>query len=146
MKKIFFYIVILLIAIQIPVDRIDISDLEPIEAVGVQKENNQYIISTDTERSGRGSTVEQAVKSMKEQCEKIVYLDTAKYLLVSGECVDVLADLSQYLKSSVKVGMWSGGDLAEFSQYMRSHHAGIKLKQCLPDTRLPQIPAVGQNS
>lgn len=141
MKKIIFYVLILLIALWIPVRKMDISNLEPIQAVGINKIGEQYVITTDTEAMGVGKTIKQAVESMKRECEKIVYLDTAKYLLVSEECTAAVSELSESLKNNVKVAIWDGlEELKKAAQYMQSHRIGVKIDECFVDTKLPVVP------
>lgn len=141
MKKIIFYVLILLIALWIPVRKMDISNLEPIQAVGINKTGEQYVITTDTEAMGVGKTIKQAVESMKRECEKIVYLDTAKYLLVSEECTAAVSELSESLKNNVKVAIWDGlEELKKAAQYMQSHRIGVKIDECFVDTKLPVVP------
>lgn len=142
MNKIIFYMLILLIALRIPVQKMDISNLEPIQAVGIHKTEDQYVITTDTQATGRGETVKHAVDSMKQKCEKIVYLDTAQYLLVSEECRAIVSEISESLKNNVKVAIWDGEeDLEKAAQYMQSHGIGVKIDQCTADTRLPNVPS-----
>lgn len=142
MNKIIFYMLILLIALWIPVRKMDISNLEPIQVVGIRKTEDQYVITTDTQATGRGKTVKNAVDSMKQKCEKIVYLDTARYLLVSEECQAVVSEISESLKNNVKVAVWDGkGELEKAAQYMQSHGIGVKIDQCTADTRLPNVPS-----
>lgn len=141
MKKIIFYVLILLIALWIPVRKMDISNLEPIQAVGIKKTGEQYVITTDTQAMGVGKTIKQAVESMKRECEKIVYLDTAKYLLVSDECTAAVSELSESLKNNVKVAIWDGlEELKKAAQYMQSHRIGVKIDECFVDTKLPVVP------
>ena len=143
MKKIFMYITILLIVMWIPVKRIDISDLEPIQAIWINKENGKYIVTTDTEDYGVGETVQDAVQAMKEKCEKIIYLDTAKFLLVSDNCRDAIGEISEFLKENVSICVWNGeGELVNAAQYMHAHDVGIKVKDYFIGLNLPTIPSL----
>ncbi len=141
MRRIILYIIVLMIALWIPVSRIDISDLEPIQAVWINKDNGNYVITTDTEDVGIGETVRQAVENMKYQSEKIIYLDTAQFLLVEDNCREAINEISEYLKGGAKVCVWNGeGELAKAARYMKTHRVGIKLKEYLTDVKLTVIP------
>lgn len=141
MKKIIIYVIVLLIALWIPVNRIDISNLEPIRAIWIDQENGKYVVSTDTEDIGIGDTVEQAVDMMKKGCEKIIYLDTAQYLLVSDNCKEAIGGISRFLKDKVKIGIWDGeGKIAKAATYMQTHRLGTKLKDYILGEKLPAVP------
>ena len=140
MKKIILYGIILLIVLQIPTNRIDIGDLEPVQAVWVQKDGELYIIETDTEDVGVGESVKEALQSMKQRCEKIIYLDTAEYLAVSENCKEAVEEVSEYLKGKVKVCVWDGeGELKNVAEYMKTHRIGICIKEYFTDIKLPII-------
>lgn len=141
MKRIMLYIIVLLLALCIPVDRTDISNLEPIQAVWINKENGNYIITTDTEDVGTGESIQRAIAEMKSKSEKIIYLDTAQYLLVNENCTVVINEISNDLKGKVRVGIWNGeGELARAARYMQTRRIGIKLKKYLTGSELPVIP------
>lgn len=146
MKKIIIYIIVLLIVLWIPVNRIDISNLEPVQAVWVYQDNGKYVVKTDTEDIGIGDSIKQAVEVMKKRCEKIIYLDTAEYLLVSENCKEAISDISEYLKDEVKICAWNGeGDLANAATYMQTHRIGTKLKDYVLGSILPEIPDLENN-
>ena len=141
MKRVILYIIVLLIALCIPVDRTDISNLEPIQAVWVSQENGEYIITTDTEDVGVGESIQQAIAEMKNKSEKIIYLDTAQYLLVNENSTAAINEITNHLKQRVRAGIWNGdGELARAARYMHTHRVGIKLKDYLPGSKLPVIP------
>ena len=143
MKKIIIYIIVLVIALWIPTNRIDISNLEPVQAVWISKKNDDYIIATDTEDVGVGETVREALQIMKDRCEKIIYLDTAQYLLVSDNCKESIGEISEYLKQRVKVSVWNGeGKLKDVAQYMQTHRVGVRLKDYFSSVELPVIPGL----
>ena len=143
MKKVILYVILLMIVSQIRVNKIDISDLEPVQAVWIRKDGEMYVITTDTEDTGVGRSVKDALQSMKEKCEKIIYLDTAEYLVVSENCKEAVGDISEFLKDKVKVCVWNGeGKLENVAEYIKSHRIGIRLKDYISDVKLPIIPAL----
>ena len=71
------YIMILTLMLMAPVTRLDISKLEPVEAVAVMIEEENVRLETDTGSIGRGKTVSQALEDLKTNATLIIYLDTA---------------------------------------------------------------------
>ncbi len=142
MKRILLYCVLLAAALMLPVHKIDVSDLEPIQAVQLYKEDNELIMRTDTKDKGSGENVRQALMDMKKKSEGIVYLDTAEFLLVSDEARDYIAHIKPYLKGKVRVCLWEGeGDLTKAAKYMKAHKTGVKLKKWNAETKLPVLSA-----
>ena len=57
MKRIIVYCVILAVLCVLPVEKQDVADLEPVQAVWLSKEENIVILETDTQDKGNGSNV-----------------------------------------------------------------------------------------
>ncbi len=140
MRRIILYCLILVAVLIIPVERLDVGKLEPVQAVWAYRENNEIVLETDTQDRGSGQTVEEALADMKEHCLGIIYLDTAQFLLVSDDVRDQIPALSQYLKGSVDVCQWDGqGSVADAAKYMAAHKNGYKLKNWTKDVKLPNL-------
>lgn len=119
--KILLYIVILGAMFLIPVQRLDIAKLEPVEAVAVYMDGGEVVLQTDTQTVGRGATAAQALENLKENALAVIYLDTADYLLV-GEGADKAAwELQKYLRPSVQIGSYNGGNVKEEATYLDVH-------------------------
>lgn len=143
MKRIIIYCILFACATIIPIDRIDISDLEPIQAVWMYEEDGVICMKTDTADVGKGESVEQALQDMKLKSEGIVYLDTAEYLLVSEKVQNQIMHIRPYLKSNVKIAEWIGdSSIADAAQYMKAHKTGVKLKKWKSNVKLPFIPKI----
>lgn len=140
MKRIIIYCIILVGILWIPVERMEIRDLEPIQAVWMYREEGEIVLKTDTEDEGRGESVQEALEDMKEKSSGIVYLDTAQFLLVSDNAQEQIGELASYLKSKVKISLWEGGDLKEAARYMQSHKIGVKLSKWSHEVKLPKLP------
>lgn len=102
MRKILYGIIIALLFLA-PVEGADVAKLLPIEAVAVYVDEGMVVLETDTEDVGRGLTAKEALEDLKKTTSAIVYLDTAKYLLLSGEALREVSELRNWLKPSVKV-------------------------------------------
>lgn len=140
MKRIVIYGIILAVVLLIPVDRMDIRDLEPIQAVWMYLENGNIVLKTDTDDQGTGETVLQALNDMKHKSSGIVYLDTAQFLMVSETAQEHIGELVPFLKEKVKVSLWEGGEIKDAAKYMQSHKIGVKLSRWNQKVKLPKLP------
>ena len=115
------YIMILTLMLMAPVIRLDISKLEPVEAVAVTIEEGNVRLETDTGSIGRGKTVSQALEDLKTNATLIIYLDTAQYLLVGDGAEETSEELRKYLSKSVITARYNGGEIAEEVLYLNAH-------------------------
>ena len=140
MKRIFIYGLILAGMLAAPVEKLDVGKLEPVQAVYVSRQAGQVLLETDTEDTGRGNTLEDALTDLEEHCLGIIYLDTAQYLLVAEDAADLLPTLQKILKGSVAVCRWDGqGSVAAAAKYMASHDLGCRLKAWKTGVKLPVL-------
>lgn len=141
MKRIVLYVLILVAVFVLPVKPAEVENLEPIQTVWLCSENGNIILQTDTEDKGGGISVAEALEDMKLHSDRLVYLDTAQFLLVSENAVDRIAEIQPYLKGSVKICRWDGtGDITKASRYMQSHKTGCRLSCWEPGAELPELP------
>ena len=124
--KVFIYVVIVALSLCAPVKRLDIAKLLPIEAVAVCSTEAQVLLITDTGHTGRGETVQQALTDLKNRTPAVVYLDTAEYLLVGNGAEEEARQLLSYMKNTVKVGLYRGGDVQEEARYLDVHGEAAK--------------------
>ena len=115
------YIMILTLMLMAPVTRLDISKLEPVEAVAVTIEEGNVRLETDTGSVGRGKTVSQALEDLKTNATLIIYLDTAQYLLVGDGTEETSEELRKYLGKSVITARYNGGEITEEVLYLNAH-------------------------
>lgn len=120
------YAGILLAAFFAPVERLDVAKLLPVEAVAIYMEEEEIVLEIDTEDQGRGSTVQEALENLKENATKIIYLDTARYLLVAENAQVQAKELLPYLKPSVRQGAYVGGSVKEEAKYLDAHSESAK--------------------
>lgn len=141
MKRIILYCLILGAMLAIPVERLDVGKLEPVQAVWMHKEADRIVLETDTEDQGIGRSVDEALADLEKRCLGIIYLDTAQYLLVSEDAVDQIEHLRRHLKGSVKVCLWKGrGQVKDGAKYMAAHESGCKLSEWKQGIKLPSLP------
>ena len=141
MKRILLYCILLVIALLIPIKRIDISDLEPIQVVRMDRQNENIVLQTDTGDAGIGENAQKALESLKENSAGIIYLDTAEFLIVTENASQYIGSIKSYLKDSVRVCRWEGeGELDTVGKYMKAHKIGVKLKKWYSEIQLPELP------
>ena len=100
MKRVFLYILILGALFFVPLKRVEIAKLEPVQGVWMYEEDGRIVLETDTKDKGVGTTAKEALENMKKQSSGIIYLDTAQYLLVTN-AEEQISTLKQHLKGSV---------------------------------------------
>lgn len=119
--RVLLYIVILVAMLFVPVDRLDIAKLEPVEAVAVYMEAGEVVLQTDAKTTGRGATAAEALQNLKDNALSVVYLDTADYLLVGQGAEAAGEELRRYLRESVQIGTYNGGDVKEEARFLDVH-------------------------
>ena len=115
------YILIIILTFFSPVQRLDVAKLQPVEAVAVYMEQDMVILKTDTEDIGIGKTTQEALQNLKDTTPAVIYLDTAEYLLVAPGAEQCAEELKPHLKTSTKVGTYSGGEVKEEVKYLDAH-------------------------
>ena len=132
------YIAILLSLFFAPLEKADVAKLLPMEAVAMYMEAGQVVLETDTQNIGKGISVDQALQNLKDTTPAIVYLDTAKYLLLSDDAVSYAEDLRRYLKSSVEVARWNAkGKVKDAAKYLSVHGETVQFKRWKAEDYLP---------
>lgn len=124
--KVVLYALIIGLSFLAPVKRLDVAKLEPVEAIALSTEENMLVLETDGEYVGIGETVEQALQNLKDNTPAVIYLDTAQYLLMGEGTETYLTEMKGYLKSSVKVGTYQGGNVKEEAKYLDAHTESAK--------------------
>ena len=122
MKTAMIYIVILATALLSPVQKTDVAQLRPIEVVYVCKDADAVILKTDTEDVGIGVDVISALEDMKRTSPAVIYLDTARYLVIGTGAQEDAKELQGILKGSVELCMAEGEpDLELVADYLPAH-------------------------
>lgn len=129
MKKIV-YGILIAAAMLVPTRPQELGKLKPVELIRVEKDGDMILIETDTGDAGRGLTVNQALWDLQATTAGLVYLDTAEFLLISGDGTACVDTLRPYLKESVRICMSEGEmKLEEVAAYLNIHKPGVQLKE-----------------
>lgn len=95
---------LLALALAVPLKRLDIAKLQPVEGVALYREGQQVVLETDTGSRGVGETALEALKNMKEKATSVIYLDTAEFLFVEEGMEQFAEELRPLLGKAVRVG------------------------------------------
>ena len=138
MKRILFYIIIIAASFLFPLNRADVGKLQPVEAVAMYKTGDQLCIVTDAGDCGTGKSAYEAIADLKKNSAAIVYLDTAKYLLVSKDAETEIDQIKSIIKPTVRLCGWNGeDDLKVACKYFSAHDNLPRLFQWKSGTELP---------
>ena len=134
MIRIPIYILIIALVFIAPVNRVDVGTLRPVEIVALYQEDGEMILQTDTGDRGRGVDVESALRDMKRKSPAVIYLDTAKYLLVDMNVQHDAVALRTFLKPNVKVALFRDRiDLKNAGKYLDIQEDLIAFKDWNPE-------------
>lgn len=140
MKRIVLYILILVLTLMVPVNRLDVAKLRPVEVIYIYKMNDRVVIQTDTEDMGVGKDAAQALMDMRETSPAVIYLDTAEFLLVGENAKEEAEHLRTKLKDNVRLCEVLGTvDLQLAAKYLTVHGDLPTFRLWNKDTRLPRI-------
>ena len=122
MKRRLLYIVLVMLCFVMPLEKTDVAKMQPIEAIGLLKEEKQTVMLTDTGDFGKGENALAALNDLIENSKRYVYLDTAKYLFFTEELEDEVEQIRSELKGSVYICIWSGKeDIKDAVDYVSIH-------------------------
>ncbi len=127
------YAVILGLLFLVPVERLDVAKLVPVQTVAIYTELSTVVLETDTHNVGRGNSVSKALQDLEDTTPGVIYLDTAEYLLVSSDAQSYVEALREYLNPSVMVSLWDGeGAVDVAAKYLSVMEDLPKLKHWKP--------------
>lgn len=108
----------------------EIARLRPVEVLQVERSDGLVCLKTDMGDSGVGEDVKAASEDLLEGAPGEVFLDTAEYLLVDENALELLPELMPYLRPSCMVCLVEGKvDLEQIGAYLQAHPLGRNLAQ-----------------
>ena len=114
-------LVILALALAIPLKKLDIAKLQPVQGVALYKEGQHVVMETDTGSRGVGETALEALKDMKEKATSVIYLDTAEFLFVEEGMEQFAEELRPLFNKAVRVGEYLEMKAEELVAYYEIH-------------------------
>lgn len=129
MKRAALWILLAALVLFLPDRGTDIGKLLPVELVTVHREEEMFLVETDTGQFGLGDTLEEAMADLKNAAPGVVFFDTADHLLLTEETLHT-EGLSEFFRPGVRVLLAEGEiDPEEAAEYLRSRKAGVPLKK-----------------
>ena len=114
----------------------DIAKLAPVEVVWLAEEDGQVLLMTDTEDTGKGADVREALTDMKAAALGTVFLDTADYLIVETGAEKFLEQIAEVLRPSCMVCRAKQvPDLKKAAEFLSIHEPNVTLRQWQNDGR-----------
>lgn len=107
---------------RLPHPAVDVGKLEPVALVQITAEDTGIRVETDTGAWGDGASLSEAVEDLRQGADGIVFLDTADYLLLSGDVESYMPQIYGVIRPACKVCYVSGQpDLEEAARYLAIH-------------------------
>jgi hypothetical protein len=119
----------------------DVSVIEPIQVIRIQRRGDTFVLETDTGRTGLGNNPAQAIADMSQTSDREIFLDTTEYLLVQEDANADISGMIPFLRPSCKLYRENGNmDISQAGGYLETHEPGVTLKQYkFKPVQLPEI-------
>ena len=108
MKRMALYVLLIAAVFLAPVERVRITDLEPVESLLLKREGEYLSLMTDTGRVGTGPDIARAIQNLQKNTPAQLYLKTVRYVMISGNGEKDMEALRPYLKKQVKIHCQEG--------------------------------------
>ena len=140
MKRTVLYIGILVGLLLAPVEQMEVGKLIPVEVVSVYRQGENYVIETDTQNKGIGQTPGAALQNLKDTASGTIYLDTAKYLLLTQDAQNAVEVLRENLKPATQLSEIERLlPMQEVAKFLDSHGKLVRLKQWKEGVEMPLL-------
>lgn len=107
---------------------VQINQLEPVEAVILKQEDGEVCIETDTGAKGVGSNLKNAIDNLHTSASSKIFLDTARYLLVTSKTEKMIPQLYDVFRPNTMVCRIRGeAELTGITAYLQNHIPKAKL-------------------
>lgn len=129
MRKWMIYLLLVAGAFLFPKRPVELGKLIPVELILVEKAHGTYLVRTDTGDVGQGGNLQSAIENLHATAAGDIFLDTARYLLVTEETMDTIPEISGYLKGKTYLCKTeNGADPETAAQYLAAHPPKLHLK------------------
>ena len=138
MKRLLLYGLILTVVWVLPIEHLDVAQLQPVEVIAIYPQGDRVILTTDTGDIGIGNDAMAALENMRKTSTAVIYLDTAEFLLFSPGAEREVEALRSELKNKVKIcNVSQPVDLEDAAKYLSVHGDLPCLRQWQPGQTLP---------
>ena len=112
-----------------PFSATDVARLKPVDVIRVSTINGGVMVETDTGDTGNGRDLESAFANLKDTADGEIFLETADRLLISPQAVELLPELTAYLRPGCNVYVELGVvELDLVSAFLDIHEPGVTLQ------------------
>lgn len=124
-----------------PLQGMDIGQLSPVETVWLTEQDGQVYIQTDGGDFGRGTDVPEALEQMNDSASRIIFLETADYLIIEEGKEELLEQVFKVLRPTCMICKAEQmPDLRAATSYLRVHEPELTLRQWrIERSTLPQL-------
>jgi len=136
-----------LLLLLLPQRGTDVGELLPVEVLLIEKEAGQYAVTTDTGNSARGDSLEAAMDTLRDTASGVIFLDTADYVLLTGETLDCMDALPNFVRPGTKVyAVEDVLDLEEIGSFLQAHGPEAPLYRLQKGKKkIPRLCMEGEN-
>lgn len=134
-----------LLLLLLPQRGTDVGELLPVEVLLIEKEAGQYAVTTDTGNTARGDSLEAAMDTLRNTAPGVIFLDTADYVLLTGETLDCMDALPDLVRPGTKVYAVEGAaDPEKLGAFLRAHGPDTPLYRILNEAKMvPKLDLEG---
>ena len=114
----------------------DVAKLRPVEVIHVQIRATGITMETDTQDSGWGNTVQDALDNLRDTTAGEVFLETADFLIADQDALALVPELSGILRPNCRICVCGERvDLENAAAYLRVHKPGTTVREYLAGER-----------
>lgn len=126
--------------------QMDVARLKPAELIYVRQELDTIYIETDTGDLGQGSSIREAIADLKQTCTGELFLDTADYLVLSGNALPLMTEIADRLRPSTEVCRTDAEIVPQAAAvYLSTHSPGVSLQRLRRQQgEIPELKLCGE--
>ncbi len=112
-----------------PFSASDVAQLKPVEVIRVTTAPDGVLVETDTGEIGLGENLDEAFRDLKDTASGDIFLETADRLLVSPLAVQMLPELTGYLRPGCNICVEMGEvELDKVGAFLNIHEPRVTLQ------------------
>ena len=113
------YAALLIAVFFAPVKRVNVADLEPVEAILLTRTAETVTLTTDTDISGTGEDISRAMENLRKNTPGELFLDTVQYVALPDLDDSDQETLKTYLPAGVKFFYLEGQPAENWAEFFR---------------------------